>query len=72
MKTFLINMCALAGGFVIGYFLIKGIIGLAMLLYLVLIGFLWVCVAFCILCVITLPITLTIWAVKSLIKEVMR
>lgn len=72
MKVIISNVLFLFGGLVIGYFLVKGLTGLGTLLYLVAVGLLWACLAFCIASVVLFPVTLIYWAIRSILRDMLK
>ena len=72
MKAVLVNVLALVSGLVIAWFLLHGIKGFLMLLTIVFYVSGWLILAFCAACVILLPITFTIWAIRSLLREILK
>jgi hypothetical protein len=70
MRTFIISALTLCVSIAVVYLLIQAISYIWLACKLVILVGTWVVLAFCVVCVITLPLTFLIWAIKSLIKEV--
>lgn len=72
MKAALVNILALVAGVIIAYFLYHGIKGILLLLSIIFYVSGWLLLAFCIVCIITLPIMFAIWAIRSLLREILK
>jgi hypothetical protein len=72
MKSLLFNAAALLSGFTIVYFLYHGVAGALMLLSILFYMIGWVILAFCIVCVVTLPITILYVIIRAIVRDMLK
>jgi hypothetical protein len=72
MRTFIISALTLCVGLVVGYGVVLLVIALAKLVWWLLMALVSLAGVFMVVCVIMLPFTFLIWAIRSLIREVVR